>query len=215
MTGMVTVHVDDETRGRVAGCGEYAFGTQATLTAIPNEGYTFGYWRDGGEVSYDNPLMLTVERDIMLTAVFSKKYYAVTLSVNDESMGRVTGGGQYAIGEKVQLEAIPNDGYYFVRWDDWNTDNSRMITVTSDIVLTAIFAKNPSAASEQTLSAAPFAYVQGRTVYFPDGLGEVEAFTITGQRVYRGLDRTITLPHPGVYILRVVADGRRCKVVAK
>lgn len=215
ITSMVMVHVDDETRGRVTGCGEYAFGTQATLTAIPNEGYTFDYWRDGGEVSYDNPLMLTVERDIVLTAVFSKKYYVVTLSVNDESMGRVMGGGQYGIGEKVQLEAISKDGYYFVRWDDGNIANPRMLTVTCDIVLRAIFAKNPSAANEQTLSAAPFAYVQGRTVYLSDGLGEVEAFTMTGRRVYCGFDRAIALPHPGVYILRVVADGRRCKVVVK
>ncbi len=70
-------------------------------------------------------------------------------------------------------------------------------------------------ANEATLSAAPIAYVQGRTAYLADGLGEVEAFTATGQRVYRGTDRTITLPRPGIYVLRVVADGRRCKVVVK
>lgn len=69
--------------------------------------------------------------------------------------------------------------------------------------------------NEAALAAAPFAYVQGHTVYLTDGLGAVEAFTAVGQRVYRGHDRAIALPRPGMYILRVVADGRRCKVVVR
>ncbi|MDE6106579.1 MAG: hypothetical protein K2F84_05725, partial [Bacteroidales bacterium] len=143
----------------------------------------------------------------------------VTVRANDGAMGIVIGGGDYELDEKITVAAIPNPGYYFVRWDDGNTANPRILTVTGDITLTAIFAKNgdtpPPTANEQALTAAPFAYVQGRTAYLADGLGEVEAFTATGQRVYRGTDRTITLPRPGIYVLRVVADGRRCKVVVK
>ena len=130
-------------------------------------------------------------------------------------MGFVTGGGEYKLDEQVTLEAISNEGYHFVRWDDGNTDNPRRLTVTCDITLRAVFAKGNPTANESALSAAPIAYVQGRTAYLADALGEVEAFTATGQRVYRGTDRTITLPRPGVYILRVVADGRRCKVVVR
>ncbi len=70
-------------------------------------------------------------------------------------------------------------------------------------------------ANESALSAAPFAYVQGRTAYLADGLGEVEAFTVTGQCVYRGFDHTIELLRPGVYVLCVVSDGRCCKVVVR
>ncbi len=129
-------------------------------------------------------------------------------------MGRVTGSGEYELDELVTLEAIPNDGYHFVKWDDDNTDNPRRLKVTADITLTAIFAKN-GVANESALTAAPFAYVQGRMAYLQDGLGEVEALTATGQRVYRGRDNAILLPHPGAYILRVVADGRRYKVVVR
>ena len=139
----------------------------------------------------------------------------ITLQVNNESMGRVTGGGEYELDEQVKLEAIPNAGYHFEKWDDGNTDNPRMLTVTCDMVLTAMFAKDAPTANESVLSAAPIAYVQGRTAYLADGLGEVEAFTVTGQRVYRGTARTLTLPRPGIYVLRVVADGRRCKVVVR
>ena len=139
----------------------------------------------------------------------------ITLQVNNESMGRVTGGGEYELDEHVKLEAIPNAGYHFEKWDDGNTDNPRRLTVTCDMVLTAMFAKDAPTANESALTAAPIAYVRGRTAYLVDGLGEVEAFTLTGQRVYRGTDCTITLPRPGIYVLRVVADGRRCKVVVK
>ncbi|MBD5389703.1 leucine-rich repeat domain-containing protein, partial [bacterium] len=139
----------------------------------------------------------------------------ITLQVNNESMGRVTGGGEYELDEQVKLEAIPNAGYHFEKWDDGNTDNPRRLTVTCDMVLTAMFAKDAPTANESALTAAPIAYVQGRTAYLADGLGEVEAFTATGQRVYRGTDRTLTLPRPGIYVLRVVADGRRCKVVVR
>ena len=139
----------------------------------------------------------------------------ITLQVNNESMGRVTGGGEYELDEQVKLEAIPNAGYHFEKWDDGNTDNPRRLTVTCDMVLTAMFAKDAPTANESALTAAPIAYVRGRTAYLVDGLGEVEAFTLTGQRVYRGTDCTITLPRPGIYVLRVVADGRRCKVVVK
>ncbi|MDE6439710.1 MAG: hypothetical protein K2K51_01630 [Bacteroidales bacterium] len=140
-------------------------------------------------------------------------------------MGRVTGGGDYEPGAQATIEAIPNSGYRFVRWQNYSlsyadqTKNPLALTVNDDITLTAIFAKNgdtpPPTANEATLSAAPIAYVQGRTAYLADGLGEVEAFTATGQRVYRGTARTLTLPRPGIYVLRVVADGRRCKVVVK
>ena len=139
----------------------------------------------------------------------------VTVGANDEFMGVVTGGGEYKSNEKATLTAIPNEGYHFVKWDDGNTANPRILTVTGDITLTAIFAKNAPTANESALTAAPIAYVQGRTAYLADGLGEVEAFTATGQRVYRGTARTVTLPRPGIYVLRVVADGRRCKVVVK
>ncbi|MDE6106216.1 MAG: leucine-rich repeat protein, partial [Bacteroidales bacterium] len=158
------------------------------------------------------------EGEVWKTFSKIKEIAMVIAQANDETMGSVTGSGQYELDEQVKLEAIPNEGYHFEKWDDGNTDNPRLLTVTCDVVLTAMFAKDvptPPAANESPLSAAPIAYVQGRTAYLSDGLGEVEAFTATGQRVYRGTDRTVTLPRPGIYVLRVVADGRRCKVVVK
>ena len=57
-------------------------------------------------------------------------------------MGTVTGGGTYEQGATVQISAIPNNGYHFDHWSDGNTQNPRIITVNSNITLTAYFAPN-------------------------------------------------------------------------
>jgi hypothetical protein len=54
-------------------------------------------------------------------------------------MGTVTGSGVYFKDSTAIIEAIPNQGYRFVKWDDNITDNPRTITVTSDTNITAIF----------------------------------------------------------------------------
>ncbi len=64
----------------------------------------------------------------------------VTVTPNDETMGTITGGGQYENGDVVTLTATANEGYYFVRWSDGVTENPRTVTVTESLQLTAEFA---------------------------------------------------------------------------
>ena len=54
-------------------------------------------------------------------------------------MGFVNGGGTYAYNKAVQLTAVPRSGYCFLYWNDGNTDNPRIINVTSDKTYTAVF----------------------------------------------------------------------------
>ena len=66
--------------------------------------------------------------------------YLLTLAVNDEQMGTVTGGGEYATGTQVNLTAEPKSGYVFVKWSDGDTNASRTYVTTSEAVtLTAEF----------------------------------------------------------------------------
>ena len=57
----------------------------------------------------------------------------------DTNQGFVTGSGIYDSLTSVTIEAIPNYGYRFVKWDDENTDNPRTIVLTQDTILSAIF----------------------------------------------------------------------------
>ena len=69
--------------------------------------------------------------------------YTVTLSVNNSSMGSVSGGGTYTQGATATISATANSGYHFDHWSDGNTQNPRSLTVTNDISLTAYFEANP------------------------------------------------------------------------
>ena len=61
-------------------------------------------------------------------------------SVNDKSMGSVTGMGTYNKGTSVTLTAVPNQGYRFVSWGDETTDNPRTVIANENgVIYSAIF----------------------------------------------------------------------------
>lgn len=67
----VTVVASPEVGGTVTGAGEYITGSRVTLTAIPNDGYTFKYWNNDTKLT-DDDYTFTVVSDITVTAVFEK-----------------------------------------------------------------------------------------------------------------------------------------------
>ena len=132
----ITININDAQMGSVTGRGSYLRNSEVTLQAIPNNGYRFVRWSDSVTT---NPRTITVSNDISLTAIFEQDNFTITVNINDAQMGSVTGRGSYLRNSEVTLQAIPNNGYRFVRWSDGVTTNPRTITVTDDISLTAIF----------------------------------------------------------------------------
>ena len=128
--------VNNSAWGKVTGAGVYNENDEATLTATANSGYRFVKWSD--EVT-DNPRTVVVTQDSTFTAIFKANTLAITTAVNDDAMGSVTEGGEYAYGTKITLTATANDGYRFVKWSDGNTDNPRIVTVTENKTYTAEF----------------------------------------------------------------------------
>ena len=70
-----------------------------------------------------------------------KKEFSITVKSNNNAWGTVAGGGTYAKGTSITLQATANNGYKFEQWDDGDTANPRSIIVERDAVYTAIFAK--------------------------------------------------------------------------
>lgn len=67
----VEAEVSDIEAGTIQGTGLYEVGSMATVTAQPNEGYTFTSWLENGvEVSTDNPYSFCVEGSRDLVAQF-------------------------------------------------------------------------------------------------------------------------------------------------
>jgi len=76
---------------------------------------------------------------LLVVSCKKTKQYTITVTVNDDSMGSVTGGGVYEEKTTATLTATANTNFKFVKWDDGNTDNPRTVTVVSDAIYKAIF----------------------------------------------------------------------------
>ena len=142
----VTINVNGNGTVTGANTGKYLEGTELTLTATPAEHHDFINWT-GDITSTDNPLTITVNSDINITANFQEHTkYTITASAADNTMGYVTGGGTYYAGETVTLTAVAKSTYYFVNWSDGNTNATRTFPASANLTLTANFAKaNPRA----------------------------------------------------------------------
>lgn len=126
--------------GTVEGGGPYEENTTATLTATPAEHYDFMNWTYGSETSTDNPLIITVNSDMTITANFQEHTkYTITAVPNDENMGTVIGGGTYYAGESATLKATAQPGYVFAGWTDGEKNATRIVEVSADVTYTANF----------------------------------------------------------------------------
>lgn len=110
------------------------------VEAIPNAGYEFDRWSDGGAKRH------LVTWDVAgkgLTAYFTKisvQRYTVTLTPSPSVGGTVSGGGTYDKGTVRTVSATPNAGYRFIRWSD-GKNRSHNVTWDSNKALTAYFEK--------------------------------------------------------------------------
>lgn len=113
-------------------------GSTDTLEAIPNEGYEFDRWSDGGSQSHKITWGLS---NNSYTAYFRKievTKYTLALSASPSYAGTTSGAGTYETGTRVTVNATPKSGYRFVRWSDGGAQ-SHYVTMTSNKSLTAYF----------------------------------------------------------------------------
>lgn len=122
----MSVNAQTETSAN-AKCGQ-----TVTITATPDPGYKFLYWDD--DHSLTNPTRdVTIDANTSVydyVAVFDIATYTLVVKTEQTDMGSVTGGGEHAFGDNVQIAATPkNKCYQFKQWSDGNTDNPRNITI--------------------------------------------------------------------------------------
>ena len=114
---LVTVAADPAAGGSVSGGGAYLFGSNCTVSAMANAGYTFTNWTvNGTVVSTDANYTFPVNGNTDLIAHFSLNHYNITVSVDPEVGGSATGGGSFTYGETCTLVATANTGYAFINW---------------------------------------------------------------------------------------------------
>ena len=136
----IDVYSDNNDLGTVSGTGQYAYNTYATITATPNNHCVFVQWNDGDSNAVRNVL---VTGNASYTATFAAlPQYEVTIDVDPENAGTVTGAGIYYKGETVTLTASPNEGYRFVGWAiDGSVDPFDYIIITHETVYSFIMSE--------------------------------------------------------------------------
>ena len=133
---------------------DYEEGSEVTLTATENFGYDFVNWTNaaGEEVSTEPRFKYTVNSDETLTANFKKvDTYELALTVDGtiDYMVTVSPAPQvidskwmYEAGTAVQLNANQYEGLVtFTNWSDGDTNSSKLISMTDNIQLTAMYAQ--------------------------------------------------------------------------
>ena len=109
---------DNPTLGGIFGEGTYLFGSNVTLFAVANTGVSFLGWYDGDDlVSTSNPYIFTMPHyNLSYVAKFNWTPYSIAITVNDSTMGSVSGAGSYTYGQEVVLTATPNEHHSFAGW---------------------------------------------------------------------------------------------------
>ena len=92
--------------GKVQGAGQYLSGTAANLQAVPFSGYQFHHWE--GDISgVQNPIQVTVDRTLVVTARFVQESYSVRTATLPVHGGAVNGSSSFVFGAEASLEAVP------------------------------------------------------------------------------------------------------------
>ena len=149
-TYTVTLDKNIAEAGMVEGNGNYVEGTEVTLRAQTNEGYTFLGWHDGSTfVSTDTTYKFTPTSSVEIEARWEKKTYTVTLLADPANVGTVSGGGTCEHGDNVTITAETTDSdYVFVGWfdeagEEWSKEATCTLeNVTAGITLTAKWEKS-------------------------------------------------------------------------
>jgi uncharacterized repeat protein (TIGR02543 family) len=121
----------------------YTWGTNVTLTANADIGWTFASW-SGDASGTVSPTTVNMTGNKAVTATFTQNVYTLTVTVSPVGSGSVTlnnTGPDYHYGDHVQLNADPNTGWTFDHWsgDLTGPSNPATLTITGNMAVTATF----------------------------------------------------------------------------
>ena len=120
--------------GTTSGGGTVICGTNVTVCAVTNPGYSFVNWAQNSDVvstSACYTFMATSNRT--LVANFAPLSYTISTSSSPPGGGTTGGGGTVNYGSSVTVTATANPCYSFVSW----TENGTVVSTSSNYTFTA------------------------------------------------------------------------------
>ena len=223
--------------GTVSGVGSYLAGSEVTLTAKADEGYTFKGWYvrtaqgfDGLLVTTDRSYTFTLDHDEVLVALFDRIAWLTVLV--DDDMGSVHFNGYSTpfnafrgyLGDTVIVEAIPNrTSRQFIGWvnvlgDTISRDATMVYTLDRNAdTLTAVFVKNGGIDDLSHDVSWSLSLAGQRLVVRGATHQDVCVFDLLGRIIGHApiaMDEvSFLLPHTGIYLVKVGDSPARRIVV--
>lgn len=129
---------------------EVSIGDTLIFTAYPESGHEFKYWRTNG-IEMSNPYKYVCQGEsyINIIACFYDTVSAVVPPMVDsvyvkafatnDSLGYVSGGGYYTVGDTALLRAVAYENSVFDRWSDGETSRVRSVVCRDTMTYWAIF----------------------------------------------------------------------------
>jgi hypothetical protein len=183
--------------GSTTGSGSYDTGSNVTVTATANNGYTFVNWTLAGvQVSTNANYTFVLNANKTLVANFTVNAFTLNVTAVNGTVVKNPNNLTYNNGTNVELTATPNSGYEFLNWtgDAIGTNNPLTVLMNGNKNITANFilianaggacatpavdlgtAKNYAILSESGISTTGTTSVTGNMGIFP-----LEATYITG-----------------------------------
>ena len=174
-TFLVTTSSSPFTGGETTGGGSFYIGQMATVTATANTGYDFTNWTENGNiVSTEANYSFTVSGARYLVANFMLQQFTISTSANPVNGGTTSGGGTYAYGGQVTLNATANSNWTFLNW----TENGNIVSTSPEFVFTV----NSNQSYAANFTQLPTYQVTTTSFPFNGGITSGGGNYITGQQ---------------------------------
>ena len=178
---IIKAQTNNSLRGTVDGTDTVHYGETVTLTATPNEHFSFQYWQSSNGTTHgDNPLTLTVTSSGTYTAHFAAEQHSVTVYSDGGGTVRIGSSGNignYDYFSQLTLTATANGNNAFLRWNDGNSFNPRTVTITQDTTFTAIFLNGTTFLHDTIIDTIYFNHYTHDTTYINNYIHDTVRFT--------------------------------------
>ena len=138
----ITLSASPVEGGTVSGAGTFARESSVTVTATPNEGFTFVNWTEGTTVVSTNAsYQFEMNGNRNLVANFAVSTYTLNVTAVNGTVSKTPNEETYTHGATVVLTATPAQGYQFSGWggDATGFMNPLTLTMNSNKNITANF----------------------------------------------------------------------------
>ena len=123
----------------------YYYSEMITLTATPDEGWSFdGWYEEGVKISEETPFEIEIIEERNIYAIFTINKYKLVVNSENGVVEKNPDGSTYEYGTVVELHASPDEGYHFIDWtgDLEGGGNPNTVLIDSDKEITANFEIN-------------------------------------------------------------------------